>query len=139
MVSKRFQKLLEQARQGDDYWIAAAQVEFTEQLHELMQRRRATKSELARRIGSSPAYVTKVMRGSTNFTLASMVRLVRALGGHLQFRVCAREDQSRWIHVHGSRPARPEVTNQTFRPLGITLNDSQFGPDAEDELISDTA
>lgn len=87
MASKRFQKLLEQARQGDDYWIAEAQVEFTEQLHELMQRRRATKSELARRIGSSPAYVTKVMRGSTNFTLATMVRLTRALEGRLEIKI----------------------------------------------------
>ena len=87
MASKRFQKLLEEARQGDDYWIADAQIAFTEQLHELMERRQITKSELARRIGSSPAYITKVLRGSTNFTLASMVRLVRALDGDLQIAI----------------------------------------------------
>lgn len=92
MASKRFQKLLEEARQGDDYWIADAQIKFTEQLHELMERRQISKSELARRIGSSPAYITKIMRGSTNFTLASMVQLVRALDGDLQVNVCAAED-----------------------------------------------
>jgi transcriptional regulator with XRE-family HTH domain len=35
--------------------------------------------ELARRLGKSRAYVTKVLRGTTNFTLESLVRIGRAL------------------------------------------------------------
>jgi len=97
MTSKRFQNLLDQARQADDYWIADAQVSFTESLHDLMERRQVSKSELARRIDSSPAYITKVMRGSTNFTLASMVRLVRALGGKLQIEVRADDEYGQEI------------------------------------------
>jgi transcriptional regulator with XRE-family HTH domain len=42
-----------------------------------------TRVELARRLGASPAYVTKILRGKVNFTLATMVRLSRAVGGEL--------------------------------------------------------
>jgi len=126
MTSKRFQRLLEQAREQDDYWIHDALHEFTEGLYALMEQREVSKSELARRIDSSPAYVTKVMRGNTNFTLASMVRLVRALGGQLKVKVCADEDWAQWVHVRSQRPARPRVQQQAFRQIDLSRNDGRY-------------
>jgi len=139
MTSKRFQSLLEEARQTDNYWIADAQIKFTEQLHDLMEQRGVSKSELSRRIDTSPAYVTKVMSGSTNFTLTTMVRLARALGGRLQFRICAQEDHGKWVHVQGVRPARPELEKQRFRRVNVSLNDSHYEQADENELISASA
>ncbi len=140
MVSKRFQNLLKKARKTDDYWIADAQVEFTEGLHDLMQRRNVSKSELARRMDTSPAYITKVMRGTTNFTLATMVRLVRALNGRLHLRVCAEEDRSQWLHdIHGHRPIRPGIPHQSFREVPLSHNDNQYETANDNEAITATA
>ncbi|MBU1188511.1 MAG: helix-turn-helix transcriptional regulator [Gammaproteobacteria bacterium] len=82
-----------------DYELANAEMDFTDSLETLMLRRGVNKSELARRIKTSPAYITKILRGSTNFTLETMVKLVRALDGELHVRACAREDQARWFHA----------------------------------------
>jgi plasmid maintenance system antidote protein VapI len=139
MTSKRFQRLLDEARKKDDYWVHDAIHEFTEGLYALMLRRDVSKSELARRIDSSPAYITKVMRGNTNFTLASMVRLVRALGGQLKVKVCADEDWAQWVHVKSHRPARPMVQRQAFRQIDLTRNDGRYEQEQHDERLTATA
>jgi transcriptional regulator with XRE-family HTH domain len=43
-----------------------------------------SRAELARRLGTSQAYVTKVLRGNVNFTLAALVKLARAVGGEVR-------------------------------------------------------
>ncbi len=78
-----FSELFQQAEQHEDYWVSGAILEFTENLVKEMERQGVTRTELARRLGASPAYVTKILRGKVNFTLATMVRLARALGGEV--------------------------------------------------------
>lgn len=82
-----------------DYELANVEMDFTDSLEALMQRRGINKSELARLIETSPAYITKILRGSTNFTLETMVKLVRALEGELHVRACAKEDRAHWFHA----------------------------------------
>jgi transcriptional regulator with XRE-family HTH domain len=60
-----------------------------------MAANRITRSDLARRLGVSPAYITKVLRGNVNFTVESMVRLVRAAGGEVKIQVAPRTDMKR--------------------------------------------
>jgi transcriptional regulator with XRE-family HTH domain len=79
MVRKSYRKLFEDAREHLDYWVAGAEIEFTEELFRVMEEKKVNRSELARRIGTSQAYVTKVLRGNANFTLSTMVKLARAL------------------------------------------------------------
>ena len=83
MKPRTFSELFQQAEQHDDYWVAGVIVEFTESLVREMERQGITRIELARRLGTSPANVTKILRGKVNFTLATMVRLARALGAEL--------------------------------------------------------
>ena len=107
MAEKRsFKGLIERAKQSDDYWVGKAIHDFTEDLYALMEARAISKAELAKLIGSTPAYVTKVLRGNTNFTIGSMVRIVRALDGQLCIHVGRREDDVRWFDIVG-RPAAP--------------------------------
>ena len=44
-----------------------------------MARRRVTRAELARRLGSHPAHVTRLLRPGTNLTVKTMERLATAL------------------------------------------------------------
>ena len=84
MNAKSFDDLYQQAEAHDDYWIAGAVHELTEAVFERMEQEGVTRSELARRLGTSPAYITKLLRGQGNFTIATMVRLARALGAELR-------------------------------------------------------
>jgi transcriptional regulator with XRE-family HTH domain len=83
MKPRTFSELFQEAGQHEDYWVAGAIVEFTEDLVREMERQGVTRTELARRLGATPAYVTKILRGKVNFTLATMVRLARALDGEV--------------------------------------------------------
>lgn len=80
MKAKTFPELFREAEKHEDYWVAGAILEFTEDVVREMERQGITRTELAQRLGASPAYVTKILRGKVNFTLATMVRLARALG-----------------------------------------------------------
>ena len=79
-----FKGLFEEARQHDDYWTEGLIIEFTEELSRWMRERKISRSALAARIGHSPAYVTKVLRGDVNFTAATMTKLARAVGADVR-------------------------------------------------------
>ncbi len=112
MAEKTFTSLLARARERDSYWTGRAVHEFTEDIFTLMEQRGVTRAELARRMGSSPAYVTKMLRGNTNFTIESMVRIARALDGKLSLHVGRNEDQTRWFDVVKNNPVRRPKANK---------------------------
>lgn len=110
MASSGFNALISKAKQRNSYWVGKAIHDFTEELHDLMQQRAVSKAELARRIDCSPAYVSKVLRGDSNLTIDSMVKLVRAVDGQLCIHVTRQEDEVRWFDIIGpSRAVKRRV------------------------------
>jgi transcriptional regulator with XRE-family HTH domain len=87
MKKKSLKELFNQAKERDTYWTTSIILDFTEGLHKIMEANGITRSDLARRLRVSPAYITKVLRGNINFTIDSMVRLVRAAGGEVHIQV----------------------------------------------------
>ncbi|ACD97194.1 helix-turn-helix domain-containing protein [Trichlorobacter lovleyi] len=73
-------KLIKQDMQSNEFWAEMAKLEFVTSLNKAMTEKGVSKSDLARRIGKSPAYITKVMSGDANLTIESMVMLSRAVG-----------------------------------------------------------
>ena len=87
MKKRSFKELIDESKGRDTYWTASMILDFTEGLHKIMEANGVTRSELARRLRVSPAYITKVLRGNVNFTVDSMVRLVRAAGGEVSIHI----------------------------------------------------
>ncbi|MEA2562189.1 MAG: hypothetical protein QOH06_3693 [Acidobacteriota bacterium] len=83
MKPQSFSELFERAEEHEDYWLAGALLEFTEAVVREMDRQGISRTDLARRLGTTPAYVTKILRGKVNFTLATMMRLARALDSEM--------------------------------------------------------
>jgi transcriptional regulator with XRE-family HTH domain len=79
-----FSDLIQDAKSRDDYWTEDAILQFTMQLHEQMQKQGLTKTELANRIGASQPYITRILKGRDNLTIATMVKLARAVGLKIQ-------------------------------------------------------
>jgi len=80
----RYWKMFEEAEQSVDYWAEGSIVEFTEALWARMEEEKVSRAELARRLGTSKAYVTKVLGGNANFTLYSLAKLALAVGGKVR-------------------------------------------------------
>ncbi len=86
-LSKSLPSLLARTRGSEAYAVEGVKLEFTEQVVALMEAAGVTKAALAARLGVAPAYVTKVLGGTTNFTLESMVKIARALGAKLHMQL----------------------------------------------------
>jgi transcriptional regulator with XRE-family HTH domain len=94
------------ARNTDAYRAEGASIRFTEDLVARMKASGITRSALAEKINSSPAYVTKILRGDTNFTLDSMVKIANALGCELTIALQPMQTAKRQISVkYGDVPS----------------------------------
>lgn len=98
-MNNRFSKLLEQAKTGDAYWADKIVQIFTEELSQKMQQEKISKKDLAERLGTSPAYVTKVMRGNANFTVETMVKIANSLDMQLHLHLAPKETSVRWFNI----------------------------------------
>jgi transcriptional regulator with XRE-family HTH domain len=110
-TSQRFAEMLRRTESSETFQIEGIKVEIAEQICLAMERRQINKAELARRLGKSPAYVTKVLQGTTNFTLESLVRIARALSCQIELtlklaaRVGASKHSPRRMAVQSSNVA----------------------------------
>ena len=79
MAKINFNERLAEARQRPAYWIERIVLDFTVALESAMRRKNVSGKELAAKIDVSPAYISKVLSGTPNLTVKSMVRLAHAL------------------------------------------------------------
>jgi transcriptional regulator with XRE-family HTH domain len=79
-----FAQLFAEAERHVEFWEELAIVGFAEDVWLAMERQGLCRAELARKLGTSQAYVTKVLRGNANFTIRSMARLAMALDMELR-------------------------------------------------------
>jgi len=112
MAGKSYRGLFQEAEQHDDYWAELAILEVTEEVARRMEELGISRAELARRLGTSAAYVTKVLRGNANFTLATIAKLARALESEVRFRLSPRRPEEEGVdHAESGkvelRPVRP--------------------------------
>ncbi len=94
-VSERFADLLQRAELSDAYQIDRLKVEISERIYKAMKQQGVPNAELARRLGKSRAYVTKLLRGTTNFTLESLVRIGSALSCEVEFELLPKAAQTK--------------------------------------------
>jgi plasmid maintenance system antidote protein VapI len=66
--------------------IEYCKLEAVEELLQFMKREGIKRSELAERMGVPPSRITKMLDGSENLTIATLVRAGRAVGGELKIR-----------------------------------------------------
>lgn len=84
---EKYRKLIRRARKSVEYWTQVSIRDFVRGLDARMDALDMNRAQLAEKIGASPAYVTKVMRGDVNFTLETMNKLAMATGGRVHVQV----------------------------------------------------
>lgn len=66
---------------------AKSKIDVAMDIERLMSDKKLTRSKFAEEIGSSPAYVTKVLSGDANFTIDSLAKFADALDAELSVRI----------------------------------------------------
>lgn len=145
-LNKKLLAFIENAKQGDSYWVEKAKLGFAMALERWRRDSGLSNTELAAKIGTSPAYITKVFRGDTNFTIETMSKLARACGGQLDIQIIdTRAQASRWAHrvaqerggetskglathkfASSSTTETVNTANPWFGTLSPARNDEQF-------------
>jgi transcriptional regulator with XRE-family HTH domain len=108
---RKYQRMFEEALSSPEAWMDSPIVEFTEDLCRLMKEKDVSRAELAKRIGTSRAYVTKLLGGNANFTLATMVKLAFALDGAVHVHIADKQAVTHWTdEMRGHEPKSEEET-----------------------------
>lgn len=97
MGDSGFADLFREAESHSDFWEEETIISFTEDVCVAMERAEVSRAELARRLGTSQAYVTKILRGNANFTLRTMARIALALDSELRTYLAPRESRTHWV------------------------------------------
>lgn len=107
---KSFKTLIETSKQRNSFWFETAKLDFSVELNRMFKRCGMTQAELANRIDSSPAYITKIFRGDTNFTIETMVKLARAVDGELQIQITPKNIKTQWFNeLTAKSPEQPNI------------------------------
>jgi transcriptional regulator with XRE-family HTH domain len=95
--------------------------ETTERLCELMEELKVSRSELARRLGTTPGYVTQLLDGTTNMTIAKASDVFLALGREFHpadTQIQSLEDRPMILSAHGWWGSQPGEWKANLSRLG---------------------
>ena len=102
MSEVSFHDLYRDAKELPEYWLERTVVDLTDELTDAMEREGISRSELARRLGTSQAYVTKLLSGNANFTLMTLTKLAMAVGSELRLHFGPRGTRTQWFDVYAN-------------------------------------
>jgi transcriptional regulator with XRE-family HTH domain len=92
-----------------DYWAEGLKLDFAEEVCRLMEEQKVSRAELARRLGTSPTYVTKILHWTANLTLTSMSKIALAFGSRVHLSLAPKNAPS------GRRAAAVPATHRRER------------------------
>ncbi len=92
-----------------EYFEENLKLDFAVAIEKAMIDRDINKSDLASKIATSPAYITKVLRGDANVTIATMAKLSHALDYCVHINLSRKESNAKWFQlIQGSAKAVPK-------------------------------
>lgn len=98
-IKDKYKDVLVDLNDSVEYWAEGSVMDFTEELSRIMSAKGISRSELAQRIGSSKAYITKIFSGQANFTVETMTKLSLAVDHVVRVHVAPKDSRTRWIDV----------------------------------------
>ena len=123
-LNKKIAEYLVGRKQNDSYWVEQLKLDFSITLERRRKNAGLSYADLAKKINTSPAYISKIFRGDANFTIESMVKLSRATGGKVDLRIIDENmavDPSIWF---ASNIRRTQAANQALANSPILIDES---------------
>lgn len=132
-LSKAIRRFVDRAKESDSYWVERTKLDFSLSLERQRRAVRMSYADIARKINSSAAYVTKIFRGDVNMTIASMVKLARAAGGELHIQIVDAKTNA-WIWDKISSQETSQSTRSTKNSATIINFPTSAAKNKEDWL-----
>jgi len=85
--SNLFNTLFAEAEKRDEFHAAGVKIEIAEQIFRMMEKRNITQADFARKLGKNRAYVSRILKGNTNFTIETLVLIARNLEAEWDFQL----------------------------------------------------
>lgn len=129
-LNRKIAEYLAGRKQHDSYWVEQLKLDFSISLEKRRKNAGLSYADLAKKINTSPAYISKIFRGDANFTIESMVKLSRATGGKVDLRIIDNDmvvDKSIWLAkamVH-HLPAANQAAISSYTVSNYELLDNQ--------------
>ncbi|MEI6449812.1 MAG: helix-turn-helix transcriptional regulator [Actinomycetes bacterium] len=115
MTIRSFKHIFDEAERHPEFHKELAILEFTEELWRVMQEKGVSGTELGRRIGSSQAYISRVLNGGANFTLGTMTKLAMGLGMELKMHLAPSNAATVWRDVFIMRSRASEAGRSVIK------------------------
>lgn len=100
MTKRSFASLYAKLEASPSYRAEKLAVAFLAELNASMHEQGISNAELARRIGASAAYVTKVFRGPSNLSVETLAKLADAVGCQVHLHLAKNAVSVRWFDVY---------------------------------------
>jgi transcriptional regulator with XRE-family HTH domain len=107
--SEWFEKLEAELDKDPKYWVESMRFDFVEEVERMMEERGVNRAELARRLDSSPAYVTQMFKALFNPTLLTLAKIALAFDARVELKLVPRDAPS------GKRTATVPSTHRRER------------------------
>lgn len=93
--SSFFENLFAELEERDDYHVAGMKIEIAEQIFLQMKKKKVNKAELARKLGKNRAYISRILKGNTNFTIETLVTIGRRLDAEWSFKLTDNDEKKK--------------------------------------------
>lgn len=120
-MTQSFKNRLSMIKKTHHYRVEKTKLEFVRGLTRLLKLKGISNTELAQRMETSNAYITKALRGDSNFTIESMVKLAHASGANLHIHVADSDASVRWLEAYTGGRALTE-SHERANPEGASAS-----------------
>lgn len=106
---KSFKELYKQSYNSPVFLSEQLKLNFLAEVKRKMDEQGVTKSALAKRIDSSPAYISKLFGGPANISAETMAKLAHALDAKVHIHLASKDASVRWFDVWDKTAPAPAV------------------------------
>ncbi len=114
----RYEELRSRFERDPKYWVEYLKIVFSEDVGRLMDEHGMNQADLAGRLGTSRAYITRLFRGTFNPTIETLVKVALALDGRVALHLHAHQTAARWFDVPTASWCATGQTDKTSVPSG---------------------
>jgi len=108
-MARSFKKFIERRESTTSYKIEKLKLSVALSINRLIRSSDLNKKELAEKIGVSPAYISKALKGDVNFTIESMVKIADALDCNVHINLTNKNRTFKWFEVISTKNAESEL------------------------------
>lgn len=128
--------LFERIKEDEDFLLEELRLYILEEIITAMESKNINRAELARRLNTSRAYVTKLFNTSVNLTLRSIIKITQAIGVKISVHCHEAATQAVWFDIY--KYSKVEKFDESFaltgyertkyiRPEGVENEHSTIG------------